>query len=187
MLYVITCRFWLLRSRLWPRITTTTSIIPGLSTLSCWSPPCARSSRARVWKSPFMILPPTRDRKTGWVAASHLWWFLNIKHACCHLEIKRDQSNVYFCRWIKAEILYVHWSIVMLFSKVSHCSLNVKRLNRLLMKRLLNTRGSSLLCAEKCVWCQRDHIWGNYVFCGQRASSSKAISLFLFFPFSKNR
>lgn len=43
-------------------------------------------------------------------------------------------------------------------------------------KTALNTYGSSLLCAEKCVWCQRDHIWGNYVFCGQRASSSKAIS-----------
>lgn len=37
----------------------------------------------------------------------------------------------------------------------------------------------SPLYAEECVWCQCNHIWGNYVFRRQRASSGKAIR----FPF----
>lgn len=43
----------------------------------------------------------------------------------------------------------------------------------------------SPLYAEECVWCQCNHIWGNYVFRGQRASSGKAI-YFLFSFFLRN-
>lgn len=65
-------RFYPQRSRLWQPATTTTLIIPGHLTSSCWSPPCGSWSRARVWRSPCMISPRTKGRKTGWVLSVYV-------------------------------------------------------------------------------------------------------------------